>query len=323
MSWRRGSRATPSAATSATTCAPGTSALPGPRRSPSFGPDAGRWHRGSDLLRDHDGGGVRRRFRRNAAGAAGARRHAEKLSGCVRILLRCRAPDDPQLERLLHYDLWANRETLKSLGQAIPPPRSLKWMGHIVGADFLWLARLESQPSELPVWPDLSLKECGKRLEELSAASGGSGRSRSQTTQPTDILHQLQGRALDQHGRGDSDPRGDPLGLSSGTDRLRPSGRGPDSGVHRLHPCGAAGPASNDLSLRRPVADRRRAGIALIGRPGLVRRARLVRPAARGHPDRAGHGADLHPAGLHVPGLGGAEPHHVSHQSTVLGAIQR
>lgn len=73
-----------------------------------------------------------------------------------------------QLERLLHYDRWANRETLKSLSQAIPPPRSLKWMGHIIGADFLWLARMESQPSELPVWPDLSLKECGKRLEKLS-----------------------------------------------------------------------------------------------------------------------------------------------------------
>jgi uncharacterized damage-inducible protein DinB len=72
------------------------------------------------------------------------------------------------LERLLHYDLWANTETLKSLGQAIPPPRSLKWMGHIIGAECLWLARLEGQTSELPVWPDLSLKDCGKRLGEVS-----------------------------------------------------------------------------------------------------------------------------------------------------------
>ena len=73
-----------------------------------------------------------------------------------------------QLERLLRYDLWANRAALKSLGQAIPPPRSLKWMGHIIGAEFLWLARLEGQTSELPVWPDLSLKDCGRRLGELS-----------------------------------------------------------------------------------------------------------------------------------------------------------
>ena len=72
------------------------------------------------------------------------------------------------LQRLLQYDLWANRETLKSLGQAIPPSRSLKWMGHIIGAEFLWLARLEGQTSPMPVWPDLSLKDCGRRLGEVS-----------------------------------------------------------------------------------------------------------------------------------------------------------
>lgn len=72
------------------------------------------------------------------------------------------------LQRLLLYDLWANRQTLKSLGQAIPPPRSMKWMGHIIGAEFLWLARLERQTSPMEVWPDLSLKDCGKRVEEVS-----------------------------------------------------------------------------------------------------------------------------------------------------------
>jgi uncharacterized damage-inducible protein DinB len=73
-----------------------------------------------------------------------------------------------RLEQLLKYDSWANRETLKSLGQAIPPPRSLKWMGHIIGAEFLWLARLEGQTSPMSVWPDLSLKDCGRRLGEVS-----------------------------------------------------------------------------------------------------------------------------------------------------------
>jgi uncharacterized damage-inducible protein DinB len=41
-------------------------------------------------------------------------------------------------------------------------------MGHIVGAEFLWLARLENQTSPMPVWPDLSLKECGRRVGEVS-----------------------------------------------------------------------------------------------------------------------------------------------------------
>ena len=41
-------------------------------------------------------------------------------------------------------------------------------MGHIIGAEYLWWARLESRPAELAVWPDLSLDECGSRLHELS-----------------------------------------------------------------------------------------------------------------------------------------------------------
>jgi uncharacterized damage-inducible protein DinB len=73
-----------------------------------------------------------------------------------------------KLEQLLEYDHWANRETLESLGQATPPARSLSWMGHIIGAEHLWLARVEGQNSLLPVWPDLSLEECDSRLEEVS-----------------------------------------------------------------------------------------------------------------------------------------------------------
>jgi uncharacterized damage-inducible protein DinB len=72
------------------------------------------------------------------------------------------------LHRLLRYDVWANRETLQALRQGTPPARSLRWMGHIIGAEFLWLARMEGRPASMPVWPDLSLQECELRLEELS-----------------------------------------------------------------------------------------------------------------------------------------------------------
>jgi uncharacterized damage-inducible protein DinB len=74
-----------------------------------------------------------------------------------------------QLSRLLRYDIWANRETLGSLRGGTPPPRSLRWMGHIIGAEYLWLTRLESKPAELAVWPDLSVDDCGQRLQELSS----------------------------------------------------------------------------------------------------------------------------------------------------------
>jgi uncharacterized damage-inducible protein DinB len=41
-------------------------------------------------------------------------------------------------------------------------------MGHIIGAEYLWLSRLENRPAELAVWPDLSIDACGERLVDLS-----------------------------------------------------------------------------------------------------------------------------------------------------------
>ncbi len=72
------------------------------------------------------------------------------------------------LRRLLDYDVWANQQTLASLGGHPPPPRSLRWMAHIVGAECLWLARLRRESSPLPVWPGLSVAECGERLADLA-----------------------------------------------------------------------------------------------------------------------------------------------------------
>lgn len=71
------------------------------------------------------------------------------------------------LPGLLRYDVWANRETLRSLRRN-PPSRSLRWMAHIVGAEHLWLARLRRQKETLPVWPELDIETCGELLEDLS-----------------------------------------------------------------------------------------------------------------------------------------------------------
>jgi uncharacterized damage-inducible protein DinB len=77
---------------------------------------------------------------------------------------------NPLLERLLQYDVWANRETLRSLQQAPPPPKGLRWLGHIIGAEFLWLDRIAGQPQSLPVWPELSLDQCDRSLTQLSTS---------------------------------------------------------------------------------------------------------------------------------------------------------
>lgn len=72
------------------------------------------------------------------------------------------------LRRLLVYDAWANQETLDSLKQPTPPLRSLRWMAHIIGAEYLWLARLRRSSPDIAVWPELGLEDCGERLAELS-----------------------------------------------------------------------------------------------------------------------------------------------------------
>jgi uncharacterized damage-inducible protein DinB len=74
----------------------------------------------------------------------------------------------PPLARLLRYDVWANRKTLGALLEGSPPPKGVAWMGHIVGAEFLWLARIRGQAAPLPVWPKLSVAECGRRMDELA-----------------------------------------------------------------------------------------------------------------------------------------------------------
>jgi uncharacterized damage-inducible protein DinB len=73
----------------------------------------------------------------------------------------------PYLRRLLLHDVWANKETLESLS-APAPPRSLRWMAHIVGAECLWLARLRRESATIAVWPELDLEDCRQHLAELS-----------------------------------------------------------------------------------------------------------------------------------------------------------
>ena len=248
---------------------------------------------------------------------------AAEHPGGVRLYLRRQGGLlNPLLERLLDYDGWANWETLQSLRQGIAPARSLRWMGHIIGAEYLWLARMQGRPSELPVWPDLTLEQCEARLrsspEHLEKCSGSGATLRQPyaytnskgepwTSTVEEILTHVVIHSAYHRGQIASD--------------VRAAGHTPayTDYIHAVR----QGLLGLTLPSAGPLLIVVRLGIALIGCLVWSGGLALVRPAARGHADRAGHGAGLHPAGLDVPGLGGVEPHHVSHQSTVLGAIQR
>lgn len=59
-----------------------------------------------------------------------------------------------QFRRLFTYDEWANLEVLTAFqAGADPPPRSLKFMAHILSAQRLWLERLQHAKQSYPVWP--------------------------------------------------------------------------------------------------------------------------------------------------------------------------
>ena len=93
-----------------------------------------------------------------------------------------RPPYDPQLclniddmnavehfNRLFAYDAWANQEVLASLRATPEPPgRPLKFIAHILAAERLWLERLEHKEQTLPVWPELSVEECGNLAGDQS-----------------------------------------------------------------------------------------------------------------------------------------------------------
>jgi uncharacterized damage-inducible protein DinB len=78
-------------------------------------------------------------------------------------------PDIAYFRRLFDYDAWANREALASLQRATDaPPQAVSIMAHVVGAEWLWLGRLQQNSRAAAVWPKLTLKECDAQLQDLA-----------------------------------------------------------------------------------------------------------------------------------------------------------
>jgi len=72
------------------------------------------------------------------------------------------------LQRQFAYDSWANREEVRVLSSLpTPPAAALKLMNHIVAAQWLWLDRMQQNPPRTAVWPEMSLADCDRQLQEL------------------------------------------------------------------------------------------------------------------------------------------------------------
>lgn len=61
---------------------------------------------------------------------------------------------------------WADARVLESLRQPRVPARALQLYAHVVGAEHVWLTRLEQRERALPVWPTLTLDECARVASE-------------------------------------------------------------------------------------------------------------------------------------------------------------
>ena len=77
----------------------------------------------------------------------------------------CTAVD---LVRLFQYDDWANREELRRLRES-SNPQALRLFAHIIGTEWVWYARLRSEPPREAVWPEISLDGCEQSLDLIGS----------------------------------------------------------------------------------------------------------------------------------------------------------
>ncbi len=89
-------------------------------------------------------------------------------------------------QKLFRYDRWANGEVLQSLRAAsagsdlhiAAPPAEvlqefLRRLAHILGAEWLWLARLNVPGEAMGVWPEWDLDDCARQIETLGNVWAG------------------------------------------------------------------------------------------------------------------------------------------------------
>jgi uncharacterized damage-inducible protein DinB len=75
-----------------------------------------------------------------------------------------------RFRRMFEHAAWANATTLAALEDGPAPEKARAWLAHLVGAERLWLARLQHEPATMPVWPDLDLAACALEFPALAAA---------------------------------------------------------------------------------------------------------------------------------------------------------
>ena len=63
------------------------------------------------------------------------------------------------IRRLWAHMAWADESLLRAVEAGAPSPDLVREYAHILGADEIWLARLERRASRTPVWPTVTSGE--------------------------------------------------------------------------------------------------------------------------------------------------------------------
>jgi uncharacterized damage-inducible protein DinB len=76
-----------------------------------------------------------------------------------------------ELRRLYEHARWADEQALAALAAAgEPPAAALEVLAHVLGAEDVWLARLEQHAATLAVWPALAASELARAAGAVHAA---------------------------------------------------------------------------------------------------------------------------------------------------------
>lgn len=67
------------------------------------------------------------------------------------------------LTRLIDHLEWADARAVASLSSVSDPPaEALGVLAHVLGAEHVWIARLEQREARVAVWPELTVEECAE-----------------------------------------------------------------------------------------------------------------------------------------------------------------
>jgi uncharacterized damage-inducible protein DinB len=74
-----------------------------------------------------------------------------------------------QIRKLVQHMEWADTRVLGALRAAPQLSVPVELFGHVLGAEQVWLARLENRKSAVAVWPGLTIDQCAAVSAESAA----------------------------------------------------------------------------------------------------------------------------------------------------------